>query len=158
VAKAEAPDQVAPKPKPAVYTPPPPPRLEVIVDPPVNVRLDGKSIGRSPVIKVTKPGRHVLTLTDPSKGINLRRVVLVDRTGTTTEKLRLGRATFSINVPDGAEVYLDGKLIATHTVKNHGIIEGSHQVRVMLGTAKWEQSFDVAEGENMSYDVNKTAY
>lgn len=158
VAKADAPDQVAPKPKPAVYTPPPPPRLEVVVDPPVNARLDGKSIGRTPVVLVTKPGRHVLTLTDRSKGIDLRRVVMVDRTGTTTERISLGKAFFSINVPDGAEVYLDGRLVATHSLKDFGIIEGSHNVRVMLGTAKWEQSFDVAADEHMSYDVNKTSY
>jgi len=158
VAKAESPEQVAPKPKPAVYTPPPPPRLEVLVTPTVNVRLDGKSVGKTPVMVVTKPGRHVLTLTNRAQGIDLRRVVMVDRTGTTTERITLGKAYFSINVPDGSEVYLDGRLVGTHSLKDYGIIEGSHNVRVMLGTAKWEQGFDVAADEHMSYDVNKTSY
>lgn len=147
-----------PKPvKAATYSPPSQPRLELVVDPPVQARLDGKAIGRTPVIVPTRPGRHVVWLTDKSRGVDVRRIVEVSRNGTTSEHITLGAAYFSINVPNGAQVFLDGRMIANRSVKDYGILEGSHHVRVMLGSAKWEQSFDVAADEHMSYDVNQTA-
>lgn len=96
-------------------------------------------------------------LTDKSRGVDVRRIVEVSRNGTTSEHITLGAAYFSINVPNGAQVFLDGRMIANRSVKDYGILEGSHHVRVMLGSAKWEQSFDVAADEHMSYDVNQTA-
>lgn len=130
------------------------PTFELAVTPPVNVRLDGKSIGRTPLSIHVRAGRHRLTLRDHAEGVDVRRIVDVDRNGTDLH-IALQRAFVSIDVPTGSKVFVDGQLIAHASVKNHLIYEGHHRVRVMLGMAEWHQEFDVGPREHMSFNVGK---
>jgi hypothetical protein len=67
--------------------------LDLISDPPVEVALDKKPFGRTPIVIPAPPGRHVLTLSDQAKGINQSRVVTVKKEGVTPLRLTVGRGT-----------------------------------------------------------------
>jgi hypothetical protein len=132
------------------------PSLELIVEPPVNVKLDGKPAGRTPVTIATRAGHHTVKLFDANRGIDEVRSVEVGASGRTTEQVFLQRAYVTVNVPAGSAIYLDGKLVANESIKDRSIYEGNHHLRVTLGQANWEQEFSVGPEEHMNYDVNRT--
>jgi serine/threonine-protein kinase len=154
VAKAE---ETTPKVAPAAYKKPALPLLEVIVEPPVNVKLDGKPAGRTPFTVPTRTGRHTLKLFDKNRGIDVQRVVDVAPKGTTTEHVFVQRAYLTMNVPPGVAIYLDGKLIGNESFQDRSIYEGHHHLRVTLGQARpWEQEFDVEPEEHQNWNLKPT--
>ena len=163
----------APTPAPAPVAPPPAPTavakpavadtraktdfmttgLDLVTDPPLEVALDKKPVGRTPTVIPATPGRHVLTLSDQAKGINQSRVVTVKKDGVTALHLTVGRGTLSVRAPQGARVIVDGRVVGSSPVDDLHLFEGTHHLKVTLGDAVWQQSFVLRNEQSLRYDV-----
>jgi len=127
--------------------------LDLVTDPPVEVALDKKPFGRTPIVIPATPGRHVLTLSDQAKGINQSRVVTVKKDAVTPLHLTLGRGTLSVRAPQGARVIVDGRVVGSSPVDDLHLFEGTHHLKVTLGDAVWQQSFVLRNEQSLRYDV-----
>ena len=127
--------------------------LNLFTDPPVEVALDKKPYGRTPIVIPAAPGRHVLTITDASKGISQSRVVTIRQDGVTPLRLTVGRGTLSVRAPQGARVFVDGRVVGASPVDDLHLFEGTHHLKVTLGDAVWQQSFQLRSEQSLRYDV-----
>ncbi|HEY3447410.1 MAG TPA: PEGA domain-containing protein [Myxococcales bacterium] len=152
------------QPKPAAETPAPTPTpkpaapakaaiLDISVEPAVNVSIDGKPAGKTPLQAEVKPGNHKLAFTDPAQGISIVRNVRA-KPGTNPISFTIGRGSVGVSCPPGAEVRIDGRVVGTTPLKGPvPVVEGSHRIVVSKGGAKWQQVFEVGDGERMDFEV-----
>lgn len=149
----------APTPADGRLTPPPPPGkapstlLELTVEPPVEVLLDGVKVGRSPVTVPAAPGKRVVQLTDRARGIDVKRAVMVGKEGVTRQSFTIGKGTLSVRMPDGATLLLDGRTLGTRPPAEIPVYEGTHHLKVMLGDAVWQETFAIRPDQTLKYDV-----
>jgi serine/threonine-protein kinase len=140
--------------QPAVANKPPAPsQLDLTVNPPVTVSLNGKTLGRTPLTVNLPPGRHQLRFSDSQLGINLTRPITVNRGGVTRHFMELGKGLLTVHIPDGAVLNLDGKVIGNQSVRDLSVWEGNHRLLVTMGTAKWQQAFTLGKDQTMEYEV-----
>jgi serine/threonine protein kinase len=131
--------------------------LEIATDPPLAVAVDGQAVGRSPVSAPVGPGRHRLTLSEPSAGIRLVRTVDA-KPGANRLSFTVGKGTVTLEAPSGCEVRIDGRVVGvTPLARPVSVFEGSHRIQVKLGAATWKQAFRLREGEEMRFDVETQA-
>lgn len=126
--------------------------LEIKVDPPVSISLNGKDQGRAPLKMNVEPGRYVVGLTDKNRGIRTSRTVVVSASGA-SESIYLQRGFVSVSAPDGSTIYIDGRKVGTAPLKEISVYEGSHRILVTVGKARWTQAFSVSANERMVFDV-----
>ncbi|HXX30162.1 MAG TPA: protein kinase [Myxococcaceae bacterium] len=160
VAQAKpAPSLPGPTPAEGRLTPPPAPGkapstlLELTVEPAVEVTLDGVKVGRSPVTVPAAPGKRLLQLIDRSRGIDVKRAVVVGKEGVTRQTFTIGRGTLSVRMPDGAALSLDGRLLGAHPPAEIPVYEGTHHLKVTLGDAVWQETFAIRPDQTLKYDV-----
>jgi eukaryotic-like serine/threonine-protein kinase len=127
--------------------------LELTVEPTVEVTLDGVKLGRSPVTVPAAPGKRVVELIDKSRGIDLKRAVMVGKEGVTRQTFTIGRGTLTVKMPDGASLALDGRVLGTHPGNEIPVYEGTHHLKVTLGDAVWQESFAIRPNDTLKYDV-----
>jgi serine/threonine-protein kinase len=139
--------------QPAFTKPAGPSQLELTVNPPVTVSLNGKTLGRTPLSVSLPPGRHQFRLSDAQLGINLTRPITVNRGGVTRHFMELGKGLLTVHIPEGAILNLDGKVIGNQSVRDLSVWEGNHRLLVTMGTAKWQQAFTLGKDQTMEYEV-----
>ena len=148
------PTSTQPKPKPKPKPPPKPKKgtLKVTTIPPVNITIDGKSVGKGSGQLVVKSGKHRVKLRDSSKGINLSRTVRVRGGETKSVEFEIGQGKLLLTAPAGAIVILDGRKIGTAPLKPYPVYEGSHKVTVKKagGGPKFSRNFSVRPGDEVS--------
>lgn len=127
--------------------------LELKVDPPVEIAIDGRALGRSPVSLALAPGRHQIEFTDPSLGINVSRSIRVPAGAKTSQQLVIGKGVVQVEAPAGAAIYVDGKAVGTAPIGEVSVFEGKHRILATLGTAKWQQGFSVSANERTSFKI-----
>ena len=133
-----------------------PTSLELTVEPVVDVSIDGRSVGRSPVKVPLSPGKHTVQLSDPSHGINATRAIKVGANGMTEQHVVLGKGVVEITAPDGAVISIDGKSVGTAPLKEIAVYEGKHRIQATFSGAKWQQAFTVAANEHMFFNIETT--
>ena len=133
-----------------------PPSIEVTTDPPGEIWVDGRRVGRTPVTKVVSRGRHKVRFLDKANGIDLTRNVEV-KAPRTPVRFAVGKGTLTVTAPAEADILVDGRKVGTGRVEDLSVYAGSHQITVRLGTVKNEHVFRIAAGETYSYDVEKTS-
>jgi eukaryotic-like serine/threonine-protein kinase len=139
-------------------TPPAPGRspttlLELTVEPSVEVMLDGVKVGKSPITVPAAPGKRVVELIDRTRGIDVKRAVVVGKEGVTRQSFTIGRGTLSVRMPDGASLALDGRVLGTKPGNEIPVYEGTHHLKVTLGDAVWQESFAIRPNDTLKYDV-----
>ncbi|HSN92178.1 MAG TPA: PEGA domain-containing protein [Anaeromyxobacteraceae bacterium] len=142
-------------PAPARARAPAKPSIAVTADPPGDVYVDGRKVGRSPVTVTVSRGAHEVRLRDRALGIDLRKRVSV-RGPDTPVRFAVGKGTLVVTAPDGAEVFLDGRRIGRGDVTVE-VLEGNHRIEVRLGEARTGERFHLAPGERWTYEVTPTA-
>lgn len=131
--------------------------LEVATTPPLMVALDGQAMGRSPLSAPVAPGRHRLTFSEPSTGLQLARTVDA-KPGANRLVFTVGKGAVTVEAPSGCEVRIDGRVVGRTPLPGPvPVFEGSHRIQVKLGSATWQQAFRLREGEQMRFDVETDA-
>lgn len=150
----------APEARPAAAPPaaaPAPPEaasISVSAEPPGEVYVDGKRVGRSPVTVPVSRGDHTVRLRSTYEGVDVRRRVTVRGPGTPV-RFALRRGALKVTAPQDAEVFVDGKRVGRGDVKVD-LWEGSHLVEARLGQARVQEKFTLGPGETWTYDVTPT--
>ena len=146
-----APVPVAPPPPPKAPVPSEPGEIVLKVDPPVEVTMDGKRLGRTPLSVPVPNGKHTFKLTNADLGISVTRTLKV--AGKTRQEWSIGKGSVMVSAPDGATVALDGKVMGKAPVKEIPAYEGQHRILVTLGKAKYSQPFALRPEETMYITV-----
>ena len=132
--------------------------LEIVTEPALAVSVDGKVVGRAPVNAAVTPGRHRVTLSDPSRGIQLVRTVQA-KPGANKLAVTVGKGAVRVDAPSGCEVRIDGRVVGKTPLEGPvPVFEGSHRIQVKLGAATWQQAFSLQDGEQMQFDVEAEAH
>lgn len=129
------------------------PALFVYVEPPVEVAIDGKPVGRTPVTVPIPPGRKVLKLSDHARNIATTRVVTVADKGITSARIYLHRGFVNVIAPKGSEIFLDGRSVGLAPQRELGVYEGTHQLMVDANGARWQKSFEAKPNEHLKFEV-----
>jgi serine/threonine-protein kinase len=120
----------------------PPSMVEIFVSPDVDVSLEGKALGRTPLTIPLPRGHYTLTLTDPARGlVRTARMIDITHDGTSTFRIRLGMGSVLVHAPQGARISLDGQDKGTAPLSEMTMFEGEHHLRVTLNDAVWEKTF-----------------
>jgi serine/threonine-protein kinase len=127
--------------------------LQLEVNPPCEVTIDGKQEGKTPLKLELTPGRKVLKLENHDLGINTGRVITLKEGATAVENISIGSGTVLLSAPDGAAIFMDGKRIGTAPMKEIPAYEGAHRILVTVGRAKWSEPFSIHTGENIRFNV-----
>jgi serine/threonine-protein kinase len=117
--------------------------------PPVEVSLDGKRLGRTPLAVPLAPGPYMLELSNPAKGVKTTRSVTVRPEGTTTQRILLGRGSVLVKAPAGSRIFLNGRKAGPKLT----LFEGEHQLVVTTGKGRWEKSFRLQPRQKVTFDV-----
>lgn len=127
--------------------------LELDVNPDVEVLADGQSLGKTPLKRTFKPGRHTFQLVNKQLGISLTRSYTLEAGKTTQDEVRLGKGVVVISAPEGAAIFIDGIRRGTAPVKELTVYEGRHSLLVTVNGAKWTESFTMYEDQRVSFNV-----
>ncbi|WP_395823068.1 protein kinase [Archangium minus] len=124
-------------------------RLQLFVLPPVEVSLDGKRLGRTPLAVPLAPGPYTLELTNPTKGVRTTRAITVLDKGTTKQRILLRKGTVQVRAPAGSRIFLNGRKAGPKL----SLYEGEHQLVVTSGKERWEKSFTLEPRQRVTFDV-----
>ncbi|HEY3451372.1 MAG TPA: protein kinase [Myxococcales bacterium] len=128
------------------------PSLEVFSVPEVDVLLGTRSLGRTPTKSTVLAGKQKLTLVNASMSIRVTREVEVNPTGTTHADVRIGVGSIGFHAPTGAKVSLDKRVLGIAPLeKRFNVYEGTHHAVVEVDGQRWEESFEVTDGDWLSY-------
>ncbi|KFA88559.1 serine/threonine protein kinase [Archangium violaceum] len=124
-------------------------RLQLLVMPPVEVSLEGKRLGKTPMNVLLAPGAYTLELSNKAKGVRTTRAITVQPQGTTKQRILLGKGTVLVRAPAGSRIFLDGRKAGPKL----SLYEGEHQLVVTTGKARWEKSFRLEPRQRVTFDV-----
>lgn len=156
--KAALPPDVPPEPLPLPPPAPLPATLDLSSDPPMQVAVDGKAQGTTPVSLEVSAGDHHIRFHDATNGIDVERTVHAKEGGHLKVPVHLSRASMEISAPDGATVFLDGKAQGTAPLAGPiKFFEGHHDIKVKMGKAVFDRQFTAQAGEALTLDVHPTA-
>ena len=131
---------------------PPGPSLSVTATPAAEVLVDGRAVGRAPVLIEVKAGEHEVRLRDRSLHIDVRRRVTV-KAPATPVRFQLTRGMLEVTAPADTEVWVDGRRVGRGDQKVD-LWEGSHEVEVRRGSARAHERFELtAEVTHWTYAV-----
>jgi len=130
--------------------------VELAVEPAVEVSLDGRSLGRSPVQLSLPVGKHTVQLNDPERLIHVSRTITVGPKTKTSVHLALRTGFVKVTAPQGAQISIDNKSMGTAPLEEFSLFEGRHRIFVTLQSAKWQQAFSVKPDEHLSFNVETT--
>jgi hypothetical protein len=133
-----------------------PPQLEITTSEPGEVLVDGKLVGRPPLVRPVTAGRREVRLLNPNLGLDVSRTVEV-RPPRTSVHLEVGTGRLSVRAPEGAEIVVDGRPVATGSVRGLELFEGRHRLEVALGPARHRHEFRIGPGETYDYEVSAVA-
>lgn len=130
--------------------------VEVSLDsqPPVDVMVEGETLGRTPWRGALPPGRRPVWLVNKELGINSGRVLHLKAGETFTQKFSFERGSVSVNAPEGAIIFIDGVRVGVAPLKTDlQVFEGSHRILVTVGQSKWSEPFTLYAQQRVSFNV-----
>ncbi len=127
--------------------------VELLVTPDVDVSIEGRALGRTP-LKVPLPyGRHTLTLVNPELGLRSARMIDVRPTGSGIFRIRLGMGSVLVLAPSGARLSLDGKDLGAAPRAELSMPDGEHELVVTLNGAVWRKTLWVTGDQRQVLNV-----
>jgi len=100
--------------------------------PAATVFVDGARAGDTPVNVTLEPGsQHRLRFESPDAGLNKSVMLRVPKEGPYQKQWAFERAVLTLDVPQGAVVWLDKKKLGTAPLEPVELLEGTHRLRVV---------------------------
>jgi serine/threonine-protein kinase len=127
--------------------------LELLVEPQVDVSIEGRVLGRTPLTVALPPGKHVLYLNNPALGIQTARAVTLSATERNLHDLRLLKGFVHVRAPSGAVILVDDRHVGTAPIEQLALYEGPHRLRATLNGENWEQAFQVEPHQHVTFTV-----
>ena len=128
--------------------------LSVNSDPPVDVFIDGKRIGRTPLQQPVEVGAHRVRLTDRSTRINTYRKVQIQANTTATINEVFETSMLEIVAPKGANILLNGHNLAKAPMKEPAkVYEGEYLLKVSFRGMKWSKRIEVPPGRSIRFSI-----
>jgi hypothetical protein len=135
-------------------------KLTVRADVPARVTIDGQSRGLAPIFVTLEPGKHAMRFVSDSLGIARDQDVDVGPGEEREETWHVGRGVLEFWVlPEGSEVFLDGKSLGAAPLQPTQAWEGKHSLRFVsseTGHAE-KQDVQVTAGTKQTVKVNLSA-
>jgi serine/threonine-protein kinase len=131
--------------------------VSVIIEttPAADVLLDGKVLGHTPWVGRLPAGRKVFTLQNKDVLLSTTRVVTL-KSEPVNEKFVFEKGFVAITAPEGSAIFIDGARVATAPVKGEiPVYEGYHRIQVLVGQAKWNDTFTLYGGQRVSFNVTQ---
>jgi hypothetical protein len=129
--------------------------LSVSAVPAGEVLVDGKVVGRSPLLVEVSAGEHEVRLRDRAQGVDVRRRVKVQAPATPVH-FKLVRGSLQVTAPPDTEVFVDGQPVGRGDQRVE-LWEGWHQVEARRGQARVKQRFQLSSTvTTWTYDVTPT--
>lgn len=127
--------------------------LKIDSSPPVEVLLEGRSLGRTPWAGKLPPGRKIFTLQNKALAISTTRAITL--TGEpVTQSYTFEKGFVSVKAPEGAAIFIDGNRVGTAPIKGEiPVYEGSHRIQVTVGKSKWAEPFTLYGAQRVSFNV-----
>ncbi|HSP81613.1 MAG TPA: protein kinase [Myxococcaceae bacterium] len=125
-------------------------KLKLVVLPPVEVSLDGKLLGRTPLTVPLPPGSHPLELRNPARGVQTTRTVTVKPKGITKQRIRLRKGSVVVRAPPRSRIFVNGRKARSKL----SLYEGEHQLVVTSGSKRWEKPFQLAARQRLVIKVD----
>ena len=125
----------------------------------IEVLIDGKSYGPSPVRATLPPGNHTYTVKSPGgapyeKSISLKSGDIITKKLTFDSGLRTGIAEVR-SIPTGASVLADGAPIGGQTPTSFRLSVGTHTLVISLsGYRPVQRQITVSENETTPVNIN----
>jgi serine/threonine-protein kinase len=126
-------------------------RLQLTVQPPVEVSLEGKPLGRTPLDVLLAPGTYTLALSNPAKDIQKAHSVTVGPEGTTQQNLRLGKGFVIVRAPRGTRLFLNERKAGSKLL----LYEGEYVLVATARGQRWEKPFRVEAGQRQVLDMSR---
>jgi serine/threonine-protein kinase len=131
------------------------PALVVRAEPRVGVSLNGRFIGRTPLLHwPAPPGKAVLALMDRTRSVNVTRSIVIADNGITSTDIYLAKGYINVSAPEGAKVYVDGRPLGTGPMRDVGVYEGHHHIQVKVDRFRWEETFEIAPQQHLTFTVD----
>ncbi len=123
--------------------------------PAADVLLDGKVLGHTPWVGRLPAGRKVFTLQNKEVLLSTTRTVML-KNEAVSEKFVFEKGFVAITAPEGSAILIDGTRVATAPVKGEiPVYEGYHRIQVLVGQAKWNDTFTLYGGQRVSFNVTQ---
>jgi hypothetical protein len=106
------------------------------------ILVDGKRVGRSPLVVDVSAGEHEVRLRDRAEGVDVRRKVKVQAPATPVH-FNLVRGTLEVAAPSDTEIFVDGHRIGRGDQRVE-LWEGWHEVEARRGTARVGERFQLS--------------
>jgi len=130
--------------------------VDIAVEPAVDVSLNGRPLGKSPVQLSLPVGKHTVQLNDPERLIHVSRTFTVGPKSKTSVRLALRTGFVKVTAPQGAQISIDDKTMGTAPIEEFSLFEGRHRILVIHQSAKWQQAFSVKPDEHLTFTVEST--
>lgn len=142
-----------PVPAPAVTTT----MVQLFVTPNVNVFLDNRPLGHTPLSFPMPPGTYMLTFIDETKHLHVSKQLTV-RTSLepVNFKIRLDTGMVSFKAPKGDKITLDGQELGT-APDEQTLYEGEHRVQVVHDGVTSSRGFVVQPGQRFQLDLSPSS-
>ncbi len=128
--------------------------VTIDVDPNVELTVEGKLLGRTPWTGRLTPGRKVLQMLNRELGIKTSRAITVVAGEKTDEKYKLNQGFVTLSAPDGAQVFINERRIGSAPIRGEiPVYEGAHRISVTVGKARWNETFNLAPGQRINFNV-----
>jgi serine/threonine-protein kinase len=114
------------------------------------ITVDGKSVGTGSATWTGNPGSHTIVGKDAAQGITVKKTVKLKPGSTMSVELeaRKGKLAFD-QLPDGVDVYVDGKKVGKTPMPALEIWAGPHKLKVKKGDSEIPYNIDLPPGREM---------
>jgi serine/threonine-protein kinase len=134
-----------------------PAQVHIRSEMPLDISFKGKHIGKTPAQVSVPPGKATFLLSNKSAGIRTRRHMELKPGQTANLNVHLEKGVLNVNAPVGAQILVNGVLKGTAPMGDIELWEGDHRLLVKHNGATLSQSFSLAPGGYMNYDVTQTS-
>jgi eukaryotic-like serine/threonine-protein kinase len=118
--------------------------LELVSEPPAMLRVNGKTVGRSPVkLSDLKPGRLEVEAFDPKLGFSRKETLQAKAGHNPSHTIRIGQGRLAVWVRPYATVFLNGKELGQTPFAPVPVWEGRHTLRLVNAALAKDVSLEV---------------